>query len=550
MLRLFSSAPLSLCLVAFTPVGATAQSPDLAAFVDSIASEYIEAGTLAGMSVGVVQGSETLLMRTYGHADLEWDVPMPLNAIHQIGSVTKQFTSAAVLMLWEQGKIDLDADITDYLPDFDAQGRTISVRRLMDHTSGIKGYTEMASFGTLATQDLPRDTLLTLIGAEPFDFEPGTALIYNNSGFFLLGLIIEEVSGQSYADYLEEYVFPEAGMDDSSYCSNSVVLEKRAHGYQASQSGLELAPYLNHLWPYAAGSLCSTVGDLLSWNRALHGGEVLSAQAYRLLITPEPLEDGTPLRYAKGITRHIGAGGPMIGHGGGINGFLSESRYYTEEDAIVVVLLNTTGPANPGAIADAIGLHLFGDDGDPVAGTYTDDLNKLVGAFTGPSRGRTMTARTAVDDDGGLTVQAGGSAQPVKYLEGTTFFRGTTRYTFEMEDGLPARLRIDNVSGHYVLEAGELGERVEATVPEAVMAAHVGRYALSDAFAIEVTFEDGRLFGQATGQSKFPLFADGDNEYHLEVVEASVSFVVEDGETVALILHQGGRDQRGEKVGG
>jgi len=240
----------------------------------------------------------------------------------------------------------------------------------------------------------------------------------------------------------------------------------------------------------------------------------------------------------------------MIGHGGGINGFLSESRYYTEEDAIVVVLLNTTGPASPGAIADAIGRHLFGDDAGPVAGTYPGDLNALVGEFTGPSRGRTMTARTAVDDEGRLTIQAGGPAEPVEFLSGTTFFRGTTRYTFELENDAPARLRLDNVGGHYVLEAGELGERKEVTVPEAVMAAHVGRYALSDAFAIEVTFEDGRLFGQATGQSKFPLFADGDNEYHLEVVEASVSFVVEDGLTVALILHQGGRDQRGERVAG
>ncbi len=457
MVRRFCFACLSLCLVAFAPVDATAQSPRLAAFVDSIASEYIEAGTLAGMSVGVVQGSETLLMGTYGHADLEWGVPMPRNAIHEIGSVTKQFTSVAVLMLWQQGKIDLDADMSTYLPEFDTQGRAVTVRRLMDHTSGIKGYTEMGSFGALATQDFSRDTLLALVGAEPFDFEPGTALIYNNSGFFLLGLIIEKVSGQSYSDYLEQNVFPKAAMDDSSYCSNSVVLKNRAHGYQASQRGLQRAPYLNHLWPYAAGSLCSTVGDLIAWNRALHGGEVLPEEAYRLLVTPEPLEDGTTLRYAKGITQHVGPGGPMIGHGGGINGFLSESRYYTEEDAIVVVLVNTTGPANPAGIANAIGRHLFGDAADPVAGSYPGDLADLVGEFTGAARGRTMTARVAVDGEGRLTVatQARGGAQPVEFLEGTTFFRGTTRYTFDMEGNAPTRLRLDHVGGHYVLEARE-----------------------------------------------------------------------------------------------
>ena len=143
MLRRLSFLSLFLVPVVLAPAGLSAQSSDLAALVDSIASEHIEAGTLAGMSVGVVQGSETLLRATYGHADLEWGVPMAENAIHEIGSVTNQFTAAAVLMLWEQGKIYLDADVTEYLPDFDTQGHSVPVRRLLDHTSGIKGYTEM-----------------------------------------------------------------------------------------------------------------------------------------------------------------------------------------------------------------------------------------------------------------------------------------------------------------------------------------------------------------------------------------------------------------------
>ncbi len=550
MLQRLSLATVFVFAAVCAPIELAAQSSDLAAFVDSIASEHIEAGNLAGMGVAVVQGSDTLLLRAYGQADLEWDVPMAEDAIYEIGSVTKQFTAAAVLMLWEQGKIDLDADVTAYLPDFDTQGHTVPVRRLLDHTSGIKGYTEMPVFGTIVTQALPRDTLVALVGAEPFDVEPGTAEIYNNSAFFLLGLIIEEVSGQSYGDFLEEHVFPKAAMDHSSYCSNATVVERRAHGYQVSSNGLRRAAYLDHTWPFAAGSLCSTVGDMISWNRSLHGGDVLGEEAYRLMVTPEPLLDGTPIRYAKGIARYTGPGGRIIGHGGAINGFRADSRYYPEEDAIIVVLLNTSGPADPAGISDAIGWQLFGDDTNPVAGTYPGDLEDLVGAYTGPSRGRTMTARVAIDDEGGLTIRASGTAQPVEFLEGTTFFRGNTRYTFEMRDGAPVRLRVDQVYGLYVLDAGEMGEQEETSVSEAVMAEHVGRYELTATFAIEVTLEDGRLFVEATGQPKFPVFADGDNEYHLEVVEASITFVVEGGETVALILHQGGRDQQAEKVSG
>jgi CubicO group peptidase (beta-lactamase class C family) len=527
-----------------------AQSPDLEALVDSIAAEHIEGGRLAGMSVGVVRGAETLLLKAYGHADLEWDVPMPIDAIHEIGSVTKQFTAAAILQLHEQGKIDLDADMTEYLPGFDTQGKAIPVRRLLDHTSGIKGATEIPGFDRLSRLTLPRDSLLTVIQGIPLEFEPGHALIYNNSAYILLGHIIEKVSGQSYEDYVEEHVFPLAGMDDSSYCSNTEVLTKRAHGYAVGRDGLELAEYHDHTWPYSAGSLCSTVADLVAWNRALHGGAVLPPEAYEMMITPRPLEDGTPVRYAMGLSHYVAPSGRVIEHGGGIPGFLTHSRYYPDEDAIVVVLLNTSGPPGPAAVADAIGEHLFGDDHLPEAGAWAGDLESLVGRYRGPARGRTLTTTVSIED-GKLMFSDGGPAREIQPLEGDTFFRGSTRYTFEMEEGRATALRLDHVGGHYLLtavdEAAEAALRVD--VPEDVLESYVGRYELSPTFAIEITREGGQLYGQATDQSRFPLFADSETEFHLEVVEASVEFVREDGAVTALFLHQGGRSQRGARVG-
>ena len=262
----------TLALLAFIPTALDAQIHDrggLVAALDSAARAHVEHAMVAGVSVAVVRGGDTLLERGYGYADLEWGIetPQDASASYEIGSITKQFTAAAIMQLVEEGKLDLDADFTDYLTDFDAQGHVVPLRRLLDHTSGIKGYTEMPGFGDLSKQDLPRDTLVSLVEAEPFEFEPGTAQIYNNSAFFFLGLIIERVSGESYEEYVQKHLFDELGMDDSYYCSESAIRENRAHGYDGSPEGLQRKAYLDHAWPYAGGSLCSTAGDLILWNQ-------------------------------------------------------------------------------------------------------------------------------------------------------------------------------------------------------------------------------------------------------------------------------------------
>lgn len=518
---------------------------------DTLAARHVDSGALAGMAVGVRRGDETLLLKSYGFADLEWDVALPADAIFEIGSVTKQFTSAAMLQLWADGKIDLDADITEYLPEYDTQGRTIQLRRLFDHTSGIKGYTEMSEFGRIASRDLPRDSLVAMFEAEPLEFEPGTALIYNNSAYFLLGLIIEEVSGQSYEDYLEEHVFPRAGMDDTSYCTNDEVWERRAHGYQPVRGELRRASYIDHNWPYSAGSLCSTVEDLLDWNRALHGGEIVSEEAYAALTTPAPLEDGTSIRYAMGLSHHEAPSGRVIEHGGGIPGFLSHSRYYPDEDVTVVVLLNTAGPPGPTAIADALGEHLFGDDNVPTAGTFEGDLSMFEGRYRGPARGQSFTAVVEVED-GQLAISINArEAQRPEYLEGTTFFRGATRMTFDVEGGVATTLRMDQIGGHYVLaRVEEGGEDEPLEVPADVLETYVGLYRATGQFEIDVTLEDGQLYTQAAGQGRYPVFADSETEFHLEVTEASIEFIREDGEVVAAVINQGGRTLRLERVEG
>jgi CubicO group peptidase (beta-lactamase class C family) len=438
--------------------GQVADRGALVAALDSAAAAHVEDDRVAGISVAVVRGGDALLMKGYGLVDLEWDVPTPTDASasYEIGSVTKQFTAAAVMLLVEEGKLDLDADMTEYLPEFDTQGHAVPLRRLLDHTSGIKGYTEMQVFGELVPKRLPRDTLVSLVEAEPFEFEPGTALIYNNSAYFLLGLIIEKVSGQDYEDFVQERLFDALGMDASYYCSTSGLRDGRAHGYDGSPNGLARKGFLDHTWPYAAGSLCSTAPDLVRWNRALHGGELLSPESYRAMITPMPLEDGTPIRYAMGLGVDDRGGRRIIAHGGGINGFLSDGRYYPDEDLIVVVLQNSTGPRGPGALGGALADLVLGPMEEPVAMPYEGDLSELAGDYTGPARGRRLTMTVSVED-GELVFTPRGSGNGMRpvHVGDTTWQSGGTRLWFEGEGGEVVVLRMDQGGGHYVLRRDE-----------------------------------------------------------------------------------------------
>lgn len=433
----------------------------MAAAIDSLALEPINAGRAAGLSVAVVRGADTIRLEGYGKADLELDVPTPDGAVYEIGSVTKQFTAAAVFQLRDQGRLSLDDEITKHLPGYPNQGHHVTIRRLLNHTSGIKGYTEMPVFWeALAMRELPRDSLVAMFAKEPFDFAPGDLMIYNNSAYFLLGLIIEKASGEKYEDYVAKHLFQPAGMTDSRYCSNYQVVKHRAHGYDFGPNGLTRTHYLAHVWPFAAGSLCSSVRDLVRWNHALHGargqgGTMLPPATYREYLTPGALNDGTRLRYANGLALTEAGGHRRIAHGGGIFGFVSELRYYPDEDLSIVVLINTAGPADPGGIADRIEEVVLGKAPPAPARTFAGDLKSLAGTYAGPGRGQRLNVTVAVDS-GALSLQmSNGRPQRLAYLDGLTFGGGVARYQFVREADRVVALRADQVGGYYILKRVE-----------------------------------------------------------------------------------------------
>lgn len=424
--------------------------------LDSIAESGIIEKRGVGLAAAVVKGSDTLLFKSYGKADVEWDVPLPIDAVFEIGSVTKQFTAAAILQLRDSGKLSLDDEITKWLPDFDTRANKVTLRRLLDHTSGIVGLTEIPEFRLLGINPaFPRDSGFALINRQPFQFATGEAQVYNNSAFWLLGLVVEKASGMTYEEYIEQRIFAPLGMTRSMYCNSGENVPRRAHGYGVRDGVIRRAPTNIHTWPFAAGSLCSSVGDLVTWLKALHGGKVLTPASYAEMIAPSKLNDGTPLGYGMGLSVGKDSRGlSYIGHGGSIAGFNAEATWYPDAQLAVVVLMNANSNLDAGAVGGELAAEVL--PWTRVTPTYfTGDAAPLVGTYKGPSRGRDMVVVVAEGPEG-ITFSANGSpARRLPWVEGLTFQQGSARITLRRangDSGLVTEVHFDHGGGYYILK--------------------------------------------------------------------------------------------------
>jgi D-alanyl-D-alanine carboxypeptidase len=363
MSRVTSRATLSvavLCLLfSAVPTYAASQEAvwggELVERIDSLASATLRDGPVAGLTIGVKRGGDLLMVKGYGVADIENTVPMTAGTVYRIGSLTKQFTAAAIMQLVEAGKIGLDDPIQRYLPDYSTQGHEVSIRHLLTHTSGIKSYTSLGDVFWLEAGllDLSHAQMRALFEEEPFDFAPGEEYRYNNSGYYLLGVIIEVVSGEVYGDYLETHLFRPLGLTRSLYCHESQIIPGRAEGYEQGDGELLNDGSISMNTPGAAGAMCSTVPDLLSWTRALRSGRVVSEASYQAMTTSGQLNDSSAIGYGFALGVGTLEGHSRVAHTGGINGFSTVMAHYPDSDLDIVVLSNTSSAA-PGQIESRI----------------------------------------------------------------------------------------------------------------------------------------------------------------------------------------------------
>jgi len=444
-----------LALLALVSVGAataTAQS-SLTQRLDSIAGAGVRENRSVGLTVAVVKGNETLLLKAYGKSDVEGDVPMTVDTVIPIGSTTKQFTAAAILQLRDQGKLGLDDEITKWLPDFDTRGNKVTLRHLLGHTSGVGELLEMPELRALKAIRNPAvtfDDIYKIVSHYPFRFPTGTMQIYSNSGFWLLGRIVEKASGMTYEDYIEKKIFEPLGMSRSMYCNDSETVQRRAHGYGMRPGFPGRIPPILHTATYAAGAICSTAGDLVTWLKALHGGKVLTPRSYTDMITPSRLNDGTALRYSMGLAvAEDSRGLRYIGHSGGGFGFSSEARWYPDGQVAIVILTNSEPDEITVVSGNLVAAVL------PVprpSGPFTGDASHLVGTYKGPGRGGEMVVEVTKTPDGIAFSVVGGPAGPLTWVDNLRFRRNESLLTFRPGGGPATELRLDTVGDHFILK--------------------------------------------------------------------------------------------------
>lgn len=329
---------------------AQAQQP-LTAKLDALFKTQFKADE-PGATVIVVKNGKTLLRKAYGAADIATKTPLTPGTVLRLGSITKQFTAVAILMLMEEGKLALNDPITRFFPDYPTGGKVITIEHLLTHTSGIVSYTGKPDFGDGVTRNLSVAQMIDTFKNDPLEFEPGTQFHYNNSGYFLLGAIIEKASGLSYPRFLEQRIFTPLGMKDTAYEGFERSTAPRAKGYSAKGTAFEPAAPMSMSQPYAAGALVSTVGDMAKWDAAITAGKLIKPASWKLAFTPYKLnpEKSTGYGYGWGVRTFQGV--PAIDHDGGINGFGTYALRLPQQKIFVAVLANRdSGGVHPEVLA-------------------------------------------------------------------------------------------------------------------------------------------------------------------------------------------------------
>ncbi|MFN2510035.1 MAG: serine hydrolase [Pyrinomonadaceae bacterium] len=548
---------------------------DKAAKIDEVmmaANKY----RLFNGSVLVAENGKVIYKKGFGLANMEWNIPNTPDTRFRLGSITKQFTAALVLQLVEQGKLKLDGKVAEYIPAYRKDiGEKVTVHQLLNHTSGIPSYTSLAGFfNDVSRNPYTVDDFIKKYASNNLEFEPGSKFSYNNSGYFLLGAIIEKVTGQTYEQALKGKVLDPLGMKNTGYDHHANLIEKRASGYQKTPDGYVNAPYLDMSLPYAAGSLYSTVEDLYLWDQALYTDRVMSAATKELMYKPH-LSD-----YAYGwvITKaKLGTGTenvPKITHGGGINGFNTVIARFPAQKHLIVMLDNTSQGGSLDRLERALTNILYNQPYDPPRMPLADVLHKTTaekGIEAALAQYRELKSGQAKVYDFGepeLNTLGYQLLRDKKLKEAIEIFKlNVEAYPkgFNTYDSLGEAYMISGNTELATLNykkslelnpentgATEMLKRLEnksVAVDPKTYDDYAGEYEVSPTFMVKVYKEGEKLMTQATGQPAFELFPEGGNKFFLRVVDAKVTFSRDDKGTVTgLIIHQGGRDMPGKKI--
>ena len=532
------------------PAASAPSRTDLARFAeDLLARNYPADGP--GAVVLVARGDTVLYRGARGLADIDAGVPLRPDARFRIGSVTKQFAAAGLLTLVEAGKVKLDDPLSKYVPGYPG-GDRITVLMLLNHTSGVRSYTDISGYmDERIRSDLTTAQMIEVFRDLPPDFAPGEGWAYNNSGYVLVGAVIEAASGMPWHAYLERKLFRPLGMRDTGYGHDPRVVARQVRGYSTDGEKVTSPLPMSMTQPHAAGALVSNVDDLLRWNRALHEGRVLKDETYRRMITPVGRAAAPAIGYGFGLYTGTVRNRPALRHNGGIFGFAS-SMYYLPGPDITVVVLENDDVSNTGDSADTIARRLAAMAlGDPYPAPVAVPVEAAaLQAAEGVYRFDGDVVRILRVVDGKLTAQRGNSPR--------TALIPIAADEFLYDNGFD-RLKLQRdptgrISGVLFFPRGEgdglVGARSAEPLPTAPLGEQLPRAALHRVAGVYVqgdlkltVFIDGdTLKAQLAGQDALAMRAASPTLFHIDETAATLTFPDGEAPAAEVTIRQGRRE--------
>jgi len=506
-----------------------------------------QTGITSGVSVLVSKNGEIIYEKGFGYADIGNKVPITPDTKFRIGSITKQFTAAAILKLQEEGKISVTDKLSKFIPDF-PRGDEVTIHHLLTHTSGIHSYTDQPNFQKYVTLSIKPKSLVDSIKTRPYDFNPGDRWLYNNSGFFILGYIVETISGKSLGEYLSETFFKPLGMNSTGIYSTTLLLDNEAYGYSIENGKIIKALNWDMSWAGGAGALYSTVRDLYTWNEAIFNGKVLKEESLKAAFTPVVLNNKEKSDYGYGWVFQDFRGYKIISHGGGLHGFQSALGRQPEQKITVTVLCNSTPPPdgiNPTANAESIFEYLLWKDMQKQSSFGSDlvvdesTLKSYVGRY---DYGQGAVLIVTLD---GKQLNAQMTGQPMFPI----FPSSKNEFNWKVVE---AKVKFEtdengNVTNviHYQggqqLVAKKLKDETPVTVNPVIFDKYTGKYDMGNSMIFEVTKEDDKLMVQGPNQPKYQLFPASETEYFARETTIRLIFKINsDGKVISADLNNSG----------
>ncbi|MGP9799868.1 serine hydrolase domain-containing protein [Rheinheimera sp. NSM] len=538
----------TLCCVGTTAIAADTlpDAQDVSRYATQLLQQQQIDSNGPGLAVLVARGDELLFKHAYGKANIELDVPLSPQHKFRIGSVTKQFAATALLKLIDEGKAALTDPLSKYLPDY-PNAEAITLLQLLNHTSGVKSYTGIPGYmHNKIRYELSTAELIAEFKDLPVDFAPGAEFKYNNSGYVLLGAVIEAISGKSWHQYINDALLQPHKLSNIVYPGEQSIIAGMAGGYSLRPGqDVTQAALLSMTQPHAAGALVADADALWQWNRLLHSGKLLKADTYRQMITPTGAAAKNDSNYGFGIRSDTLRGMRELQHGGGINGFVSLLVYLPQPKLTVVMLRNSDGPGpDLSYLSRKIAAYASGNpypEYPPVSLTEAQ-LRSVSGIYSKGEDSRTLEVR-----DGKLfSTRAGG--RPFELIpqanDSFGFADSVTRLVI-------LRDKNGNATGLNMFYDGEgkaelwqrssdVTQKADIRLSQQQQLALVGDYA-SDQLQLKIFQNDAGdgLLVQVTGQPAFDLKAAGERKLYLTVVDATLEFAPATGRAAQVTLIQG-----------